>query len=227
MGRLTTSDTDRYINETFCQESSWMLEAKNKAIAIGREPISISPYEGKILKTLAKLRGCRSALELGTLTGYSAFWIAEGLGGTNMSSSMTMSTPTLTTIEMDPELAKWTKNLFERWNLENKTQISVICGDAEVEMSKLAQTFDFIFIDANKSRYLEYLQLAEARLEKGGLLVADNTLLDGELISNIPSTFSKKQIEVVREFNRQMADPSKYQSVMIPTFSGLSVGIKL
>jgi predicted O-methyltransferase YrrM len=91
--------------------------------------------------------------------------------------------------------------------------------------------YDMVFIDADKPGYPEYLDWAEEYVRKGGLIVGDNTLLFGHVWSESApqgaGAPSRTAWNAMREFNRRLADPAKYHSVLIPTEEGMTVAIKL
>ena len=88
------------------------------------------------------------------------------------------------------------------------------------------ETFDAIFIDADKTGYPKYLDFAEQRLRKGGLVIADNTFIWGTIFEDEPPLKNPQIWHAMKEFNERLADQSKFSSVIIPTKEGLSVAIK-
>lgn len=107
-------------------------------------------------------------------------------------------------------------------------KIEFVLGDAREELKKLEALgpFDGIFIDGNKAAYMDYLEWAEKNIKTGGLILADNVFLNGSVWGEASARFSEKQIRIMQEFNKRLADPDKFVSVIAPTFEGLYIAIK-
>lgn len=187
------------------------LERRNIAIQIGAE-------EGRVLQLLIALHGTKNIVEIGTLAGYSTIWMARALpeGGH------------ITTINKDPKHVEMAASFFAQ--CECHERITQLEGDAHSVLPVLSDKapFDMIFIDADKISYVDYLDWAEKHIRKGGLIVADNTFLQGAVLedsppeSHAPTTWAN-----MRRFNERLADKNKYDATIIPTKEGLSVAIKL
>lgn len=198
-----------YIRQTFAPETA----AQQAARADG--DISISPETGRLLQVLIRLGGVRKIVEIGTLAGYSALWMADALPGDG----------TLITLEKDAVRAE-----TARKNLAGHAKIRLVAGDAMETLRGLSKDgpFDMAFIDADKLNYLHYLDWAEQNVRKGGLIVGDNTFL-------FDAVWKDGSVERVREtaraamraFNRRLADPGKYTGIMLDTPEGLTIGVKL
>jgi predicted O-methyltransferase YrrM len=122
---------------------------------------------GKLLRLLVKLSQSKNILEVGTSIGYSTLWLA--LGASNLQG-------TIDTIDASKERLIQAEANFKQAGLTDK--IHTHCGDALTVLNGFVEenrTYDFIFIDARKSEYIQYLHLSESLLRPGGLLVADNT----------------------------------------------------
>jgi len=122
---------------------------------------SIGPVKGEILAEVVRDKKPKRILEVGALFGYSAILMAKNAPNA-----------TVTTVEANPEHARLTMNNVKRAELE--ARIRVIEGDAMKVLPKLQETFDLVFLDANKSQYLAYLKAVERGLSKGSIVVADN-----------------------------------------------------
>jgi predicted O-methyltransferase YrrM len=123
---------------------------------------SIGPVKGKILAEVVRKHKPRKTLEVGSLYGYSAILIAKN----------SPAKAEITTVEKNPEHARITEQNVERAKLEG--QIKVIRGDAMEILSKLPGPFDLVFLDAEKTQYLDYLKAVENKLHQGSVVVADN-----------------------------------------------------
>jgi predicted O-methyltransferase YrrM len=143
--------------------------------AAGLPRIQISPSQGKLLHLLALTQGARRILEIGTLGGYGAIWLARALPADGR----------LVTLERDPRHAELARQNFERAGLLERIELHV--GPA---LETLAQwqappmaPFDLIFIDADKSNNLGYVQAALALSRPGALIVVDNVVRHGAVIA--------------------------------------------
>jgi caffeoyl-CoA O-methyltransferase len=202
-------DRADYIRQTFAPETP----ALQKARAEG--DISISPETGKLLQTLIRLGGVRKIVEIGTLAGYSALWMAGALPEDGV----------LVTLEKDSARAGVAKK-----NVAENKKIRLIEGDALETLPALEKDgpFDMIFIDADKLHYVRYLDWAEKNVRKGGLIVGDNTFLFDAVWKDGPVERVRDTARAaMREFNRRLADPEKYTGIMLDTPEGLTIAVKL
>jgi len=145
-------------------------------------------------------------LEIGTFTGYSAICLAKGL----------INEGKIYTIESNEELEEITNKYFKESGLENK--IKLILGDAILEIPKLDETFDLVFIDANKVQYIEYYNLAKTKLKSGGFILADNVLWGGKVLNT--KTANKETLSI-QAFNNYVKQDNDVEQVMIPLRDGL------
>jgi predicted O-methyltransferase YrrM len=172
--------------------------------------IQIGPSEGKLLYMLAKLIGARSIVEIGTLGGYSAIWLARALppGGK------------LYTLELEPRYAEVARRNLEAAGVGDRVEILV--GDARQSLERLKDEgpFCMVFVDADKAGYPDYGRFAREHLRTGGLLVGDNAYLFGDLLDPESPT-----AEAMRTFHEEMRN--SFESVCIPTPDGLTLGTKI
>ena len=213
--REKTPEFEKYWQQLFPDPSPLFALAKQHADVIGRGSISVSASEGKLIAFLVESSKCKKFVEIGTLTGYSALWILWA-----------MKNGQLWTFEKDSSTAKLADNVLSKasWG-----QAHIVTGDAEKTLVSIENQgpFDGIFIDGNKQAYPAYLDWAEIHLKKGGLILADNVWLRGSVYGASDDIFSKNQIEAMKNFNRRLADSTKFRSTIIPTGEGLYVAEKL
>ena len=205
-----------YSNSDSSQLSELLAQARTDSDELGHTGMSLSSLEGRMLASFVRMRGCKKFVEIGTLTGYSALWILSAMPGGSFYA-----------LEREPKHFAVAQKNLGAWNGE--TSVQVLLGDALENLEKISshRPFDGVFIDADKSSYCKYLDWAEKNVSAGGLIIADNTLLDGMVLDPQKKTvFSKKQVEVLREFNQRLADAGKYNSMILPTFAGMTVAIK-
>lgn len=218
MREIDLTAQESYITGLFSEESSLKTKSRQASEELGLSRISISSFEAQIVKTLLKLSKAKKCVEIGTLTGLSAQYFFEALPEDGE----------LWTLEKDPAHAQKAAEVFSQLNQSHK-KIHLIVGDARQELPRLQDCgpFDAVFIDGNKAAYKDYLLWAEENLRSGGLVLADNIFLSGAVWGGATQQkFSEKQIRIMQEFNRRLADESLYDSAIIPTFEGLFVAIK-
>lgn len=210
---MTDLKTD-YINELYATETPAMIAARS-LIAQNDFAIHINPYEGRILQMLIKMTGVKKCVEIGTLGGYSSLWIADALPADGQ----------LFTCEHDEKRLK-----LAHQTLDNHDRVTIIEGDANETLPALAKShgpFDMVFIDADKISYLNYLDWAETAIRKGGLIVADDTLLKGGVyMDELPYRVRQSTCDKIKDFNRRLSNRSKFDSILLPTAAGLSIAIK-
>jgi predicted O-methyltransferase YrrM len=190
------------------------VDAMEKA---GVRASSVSALEGRLLETYARLSGARKAVEIGTLYGYSAHWLARGLP----------EGARLYTLEKDPACVNAAKDAVEASNLSRK--ITVMEGPAADSLKTLAKLapFDLCFIDADAESYPAYLKWAAANLRPGGLVLAGGAFLKGRVCAEGGEPAANAAPRAMREFFHILFDGDRFVSASIlPTGEGLAAGIK-
>ena len=177
--------------------------------------------QGRVLSMLSQMIQPKRILELGTFTGYSALCLAEGLTEDGK----------LITIEHNDEMEEAIRRNLALSSLGEK--IELVIGDAKEELKRLGneaegerleakgERFDFVFIDADKKEYCDYLDLVMPLMRKGGWILADNTLWDGHIID--PAYDKDKQTVALRAFNDKVAQDERLEKVIIPLRDGLTI----
>jgi len=183
----------------------------------GVRNLSVSAMEGRLLENFARLTAARKAVEIGTLYGYSAHWIARGLaeGGR------------LYSLEKAPACVNAAKDAVEASGLSRK--ITVMEGPAMESLKTLSKLapFDFCFIDAEPEQASDYLRWAAANLRPGGVVLADKAFLKGKLSLEDFSAADNARARAMREFFHVLFDSDRFVSAsVIPTGEGFAVGIK-
>lgn len=170
------------------------------------------PLQGRLLSLIAQLVRPKAILEIGTYTGYSALCLAEGLTEDGV----------LHTIDRNAELRRLQQKYFDRSGKGH--QIIAHLGDATEILPELNQKFDLVFIDADKSNYLNYLDLVTPMLHSGGLLISDNVLWSGKVTNEAkPDDIDTL---VLQEFNKRLKNHPEYQTALLPIRDGLSLARK-
>jgi len=200
-----------YISGLFAPEDQLLVSLREEADRTGLPPIAVSADEGRLLQVLLTSIQARRVLEVGTLGGYSAIWMARALPDDGE----------LVTIEIEPKHAEFAKRYLERAGLVNKVEIRI--GRAlDVLPSLDGERFDAVFIDADKEPMPNYFEWALRLLRPGGLLIADNTLWGGRVFDDAEQD---EKTTAVREFNRRMATDPRILSILVPTHDGVAIGV--
>ena len=203
--------TGDYISSLFAREDELLISLRDDADRSGLPPISISPDEGRLLQVLLRAIRAERVLEVGTLGGYSAIWMARALPENGE----------LLSIELDPDHAAFAARYIGRAGLDSRVRVRV--GRAlEVLPSLDGEMFDAVFLDADKEPLPTYLDWALRLVRPGGLIMADNALWGGKVID---PAVDDEQTRAVREFNRRFATEPRITGIVVPTHDGVAVGI--
>lgn len=162
------------------------------------EPHMLSgPVQGKLLEMISHMIRPRRVLEIGTFTGYSALCLATGL--TNDGE--------LHTIEFREETAAIAHNFFKKSALYPKIKLHV--GNALNIIPTLQETWDLVFIDADKPGYMDYFKLVLPAVKKNGFILADNIFFHGQVFAENPKGKSAKAIKAFNDFIHHREDIDK------------------
>lgn len=218
--RIEIPKAQAYVESLASAEALSKRKSRTFAEELGVGGICLSPSEGHLLAFLVRMHECRKFVEIGTLTGLSAQYIIEGMGGEGV----------LWTLEKTELHSRKALEAISEHPL--KKNVHVIVGDARItlESLKVSGPFDGVFIDGNKAAYGDYLAWAEKNVRPGGLIIADNVFLNGAVWGNSEGQsqkFSEKQVKVMQDFNKRLADPTLYDSVILPTKEGMYFAVKM
>ena len=167
-------------------------------------------YQGRLLSLLSKMKRPDTILEVGTFTGYATLCLAEGLSPDGQ----------IITIDKNDEFQAIQNKYFEQSDYRN--QITQIIGNARELIPQLNEQFDMVFLDADKRYYPQYFEMLLPKINKGGLLLADNTLWYGKVIDD-----KAKDAETVaiKQFNEKLASDDRVEVVILPVRDGLTMAI--
>lgn len=219
MNEDTWTQVDSYVVDLFLPSDPVLDAAVASADAAGLPEIAVSPAQGMLLMTLAKATGARRILEIGTLGGYSAIWLARALPDDGH----------LVTLEYSPKHAEVARGNIARAGLSDR--VEVIVGAAAETLPQLAAAgrgpFDLIFIDADKVGYTTYLEWSLQLSRPGTLIIADNVVRDGRVID---ADDQDPNVTGVREFNARLAAEPRVSATILQTvgakgYDGLAVAV--
>ena len=195
---------DRILTE-LAEQTARMFSAE-AGMQIGRE-------QGTFMTLLAKLVGAARAVEVGTFTGYSAICVARGLakGGR------------LLCCDISEEWTSVAREYWKRAGLADRIELRL--GLAARTLRELPDdtTFDFAFIDADKTSYVEYWDLMVPMIRSNGVILVDNTLWSGQVAD---SRISDDTVQAIRRFNDHAAADDRVELVLLPIGDGLSLARK-
>jgi predicted O-methyltransferase YrrM len=176
------------------------------------EPHMISgPLQGNLLSMLSRMIKPKRILEIGSFTGYSAICLAKGLSSDGV----------LHTIELREEDAAIAQAYFDR--SEHGLQIKLHVGNARELLPALEEDWDLVFIDADKTGYLDYYGLLIDKVKPGTFFIIDNVLFHGEVLKE---KISGKSAKAVAAFNAFIREDNRVEKVMLTVRDGLSILIK-
>jgi len=198
----------KYIIDHISPEEDYLheLDRETNLKVIGSRMLS-GHLQGQILSMISAMIKPRCILEIGTFTGYSALCLAKGLveGGQ------------LHTIEIDDELEGLAKKYFLKAGMGER--IIQHIGDARQIIPTINQSFDLVFIDADKREYCDYYNLVFDKIPVGGFLLADNILWSGKVVD--PDSVDEAQTCGIIEFNDLVQNDPRVKNVILPVRDGI------
>lgn len=210
---------DRYLTASLVAPDPALDEALQANASAGLPAIDVTPNLGKLLHLLARIRGAKRILEIGTLGGYSTIWLARALPGDGK----------LITLEVDPKHAAVAAANIERAGLSS--MVELIVGPALESLSQLqkegAAAFDLIFIDADKPNNPAYLEWALRFSRAGTIIIVDNVIREGAVIN--PED-SDPRVQGARRFFEMLAADSRLDATALQTvgskgYDGFALGV--
>lgn len=201
-----------YVARRTTPEDRFLKNLRAAALREGIPAISIGPAQGNFLQIVLKLARARVVVEVGTLAGYSAIWMARALppGGR------------LHTIEYLEKHADFARRWIAKSDVAGR--ITVHQGDGRTLMKSFAaNSADATFLDADKASYPVYLKESLRILRPGGVVMADNAFAFGQLFDKKPTD---REAPAVKRFNEVMAREKRLHSVIVPIGDGCWVGVK-
>ena len=165
--------------------------------------------QGRLLKMFVKMVNPQNIIEVGTFSGYSALCMAEGLSGDGH----------LYTFEINDEQEPFTRKWIEESPWADR--ITFIIGDAASEAKKIGKRFDLAFLDGDKRTYVETYEALLPLMNKGGFILADNTLWDGHVTE--AEYDNDRQTVGIRCFNDYITSDNRVEKVILPLRDGLTI----
>ncbi|MHB0755586.1 O-methyltransferase [Polaribacter sp. M15] len=201
---------DNYVVAHSQQEPNLLKELSKETWQKVLNPRMLSgAFQGRVLSMIAKLVQPQTILEIGTYTGYSALCLAEGLSTNGK----------IITIDKNEELETLQNKYFEKSGFRN--QITQIVGDATKIIPELKENFDLVFIDADKSNYINYFHLIIDKMNPGGIILSDNVLWSGKIVEELHP--KDKDTKILLAYNALLNTDDRIETVLLPIRDGLTV----
>lgn len=199
--------------EEHSQPESDLLKQLNREthLKIAQPRMLSGHLQGRVLSFLSKLLQPSHILEIGTYTGYSALCLAEGLKEKGK----------LISLDPNEETTHFAQKFISQSAFKDKIELMI--GDAGSIIPTLNSSFDLVFIDADKKSYTKYFDLVIDKVNKGGVLLADNVLWSGKIIDSQKD----KETQLIHEFNQKVNADPRVETIILPIRDGLSIIRKL
>ena len=217
-GLSLLKQVDDYIEGLFVEPDPALVRALADAEAAGLPAINVSANQGRLLYLLARISGAQRILEVGTLGGYSTTWLGRALPAGGL----------IVTLELDATHAEVARRNLARALPDVRVDLRVgrAADTLRAMIGDNRPPFDFVFIDADKPGYSEYLDLALQLSRPGTVIVADNLIRDGLVLEASPPD---ENARAARAFNAAIAAHPRLESIILPivrrAIDGMSISV--
>ena len=202
-----------YIVTLFAPEDELLGALREEADRSGLPTTAISADAGRFLQVLLRSIGARRVLEVGTLAGYSAIWMARALPPDGR----------LVTVEREEAYVAFAQRYVERGGLAGL--VSIRRGRAlDVLPSLDGEVFDFVFLDADRARLATYFDWAVRLTRPGGLVAVHNVLLGGR-VADREGKNDDDELRAMRAFNARLAGDPRVSSILVPAYDGFAIAV--
>lgn len=206
---LSTSLED-YISNHSEEEPELLRELTREThLKVLRPRMITGHFQGRVLSMISKLIAPKYILEIGTYTGYSALCLAEGL----------QKEGKLHTIDINEELTDLQRRFFDK--SDHGHQIVQHTGNAINIAPNLDNTFDLVFIDAEKTDYPHYFETVLPKMRSGGVILSDNVLWSGKVVE--PLKPNDKATKILLDYNKKLKEDPRIETVLLPIRDGLTL----
>ena len=193
----------------YCEPESELLQKINRKthLKVLMPRMLSGHYQGRVLSLLSKMISPSRILEIGTFTGYATLCLAEGLADDGL----------IFTLDINEELEDRVRGYFSESPFNSK--INYIIGDATKTVNDLDESFDIVFIDADKKNNGTYYDLIFDRVRSGGIIIVDNVLWSGKVLSGQQD----KDTMNISTFNDKVAADDRVEKLILPVRDGLFI----
>lgn len=207
---ILSQELENYLAQHSTAETDLLKKLEKETFQKTTQPQMLSGgYQGRLLSLISKLIRPKRILEIGTFTGYATLCLAEGLSKEGK----------IITIDRNEELMYLPKKYFAE--SEYAQQIEVKIGNALDVLDDLNEKFDLVFIDADKSNYINYYEKVLGKMNPGGVILADNVLWYGKVLQETKA--NDKDTKILKEFNELTSKDPRVDSIILPVRDGISL----
>ena len=206
-----------YLDLVGYKESAILRELRDETAKLGDISImQIGAAQGALIQMICSIGQFTKCIEIGVFTGYSSICIAEGMAKNGK----------LFALDKSKEFTHIAEKYWDKLKLNNK--IELLLGNAKDTLdnfisSNLENTFDFVFIDADKSNYLDYYEKSLKLIRSGGIIIIDNTIWKGKVLDENDNSSSTKSIKLLNNF---IAKDERVDHCLISIYDGMTLCIK-
>lgn len=205
-------EMDAYLENHTSSESSILTKLREETYKDAPQSHMISGLQqGRFLSIISRMLKPKRILELGTFTGYATLCLAEGL----------VKEGKITTLDINEELSYLPKKYFSESPYAHQIEFRI--EDAREYLQNSEEFFDLVFIDANKSAYVDYFHLIKPRLKSGSVVLFDNVLWYGKVLEENPKS---KMTKKIKELNEIAAKDPDFENLILPLRDGLNMLLK-
>jgi predicted O-methyltransferase YrrM len=204
---LFSEELTHYL-ENSCEPENELLKHINREthLKVSMPRMLSGHYQGKLLSMISKLVNPERILEIGTFTGYATLCLAEGLRENGR----------IYTIDINLELEDMVRSNFKKSDLNSKIMYQI--GDAKQIIPTLNETFDLVFIDADKKNNATYYDMVIDKVRSGGLILVDNVLWSGKVLDE---GVSDQKTSIISQFNERVSSDQRVEKLILPVRDGL------
>lgn len=219
MSNRTITMTDGlydYLLQSSLREPELYRDLREETARMPNAGMQISPEQGQFMTLLVSLLGARRCIEVGVFTGYSSLCVARALPEDGE----------ILACDVSHDYTATARRYWDKAGVSRKIDLrigpAIKTLDQQVS-SGASESFDFAFIDADKSNYLRYYELCLALVRPGGLIAIDNTLWSGRVID---ASDTSEDTKAIRRFNEFLHDDDRIDLSLIPIGDGLTLARK-
>jgi predicted O-methyltransferase YrrM len=204
---LFSEELTHYL-ENSCEPENELLKHINREthLKVSMPRMLSGHYQGKLLSMISKMVNPERILEIGTFTGYATLCLAEGLRENGR----------IYTIDINLELEDMVRSNFKKSDLNSKIMYQI--GDAKQIIPTLNETFDLVFIDADKKNNATYYEMIIDKVRSGGLILVDNVLWSGKVLDE---AVSDQKTSLISKFNEMVSSDQRVEKLILPVRDGL------
>jgi predicted O-methyltransferase YrrM len=204
---LLSEELTHYL-ENSCEPENELLKHINREtyLKVSMPRMLSGHYQGRLLSMISKMINPERILEIGTFTGYATLCLAEGLREKGR----------IYTIDINVELEDMVRSNFKRSDLDSKIMYQI--GDAKEIIPTLNETFDLVFIDADKKNNATYYDMIIDKVRSGGLILVDNVLWSGKVLDE---GVSDQKTSFISKFNEMVSSDQRVEKLILPVRDGL------